>query len=63
MITFETETGLKIQVGGKNIDESHKRLIKFFKELKKLLKSPVYDLLPELIEEALAKYEIDLEAI
>lgn len=63
MITFETESGLKIRVGGKTIKESHTRLINFFKDLKKFKNNLEIIEIYEELQAIIDKHEIDLDAV
>lgn len=65
MITFETKSGLKIRVSGRSVTDVHTRLIKFLKDLRKLLNDEDYYMqrYAGLIRKLLEKYEIDLDAI
>lgn len=66
MITFETASGLKIRVTGRSVNDAHTRLIKFLKELKKIVDQrhyAHYEYMREDILKALEKHEIDLDVV
>lgn len=62
-ILFCTKSGLEVKLKANSLGDGIKRLVSFFKDLKKTLKDEASMGLAGEIEEILEKHEIDLEAL
>ena len=65
-ILFQLKSGQEVKVKANSLGDGIKRLVKFFKALKKTLRAEVWEEYNDLaghIETLLEKHEIDLEAL
>lgn len=60
-VIFCTDSGQLVKLKANNFGDGIKRIVSFFKDLKKELESPILETYA--IEELLRKHEIDVEAI